>query len=155
MMGSMGSVANGRLERLDDAAQASLFSNSLALLGTAAAAGERMAISDTSSTLACATLATLLGSDALFGPGSGNATNNTRALSGGLDNLASGKLVGRFPGMGASETSCSGLVVSAVSCSASPQTYPSLPPPLSLSTPRFVVRWQIALFFFVVDVPCF
>jgi hypothetical protein len=118
MMGSMGSVANGNSERLDGTAQSSLFENSLALLDTASTPGARLAISESSSSSACMTFATLLGSDSLFGPSNSNSTNNSKALSAGLNNLASGKLVGRYAGMGASETSCSGLLVSAQKLSA-------------------------------------
>ena len=118
MMGSMGSVANGQPERLDSSAQASLFSGSLALLTAAATPDSRMAISDASSSSACTALATLLSSDELFGSGKSNSTNNSKALGDGLRNMASGKLVGRFAGMGSTETSCSGMLVSAQKLSA-------------------------------------
>ena len=75
MMRSMSSVANGQPGRLSSTAQASLFSTTLKLLNTAASPGSRIAISDSSSSSACNTFATLLGSDELFGLRNSNATN--------------------------------------------------------------------------------
>jgi hypothetical protein len=118
MMGSMGSVANGQLERLDTAAQTALFANSLGLLTSSATPGSRLAMSEASSTSACTTLATLLESEDLFGPSNSNSTNNSKAIGAALDNMASGKLVGRFAGMGATATSCGGLLLSAQKLSA-------------------------------------
>ena len=72
-----------------------------------------MALSTSSANSACSALATLLGSDALFGAANANATNHSAALGAGLNNLASGTLVGKYAGMGATATSCGGLAVSA------------------------------------------
>jgi hypothetical protein len=115
MMGSMSSVANGQSERLSSTAQATLFWNTLTLLKTAASPGSRIAISDSSSSSACNTLATLLGSDVLFGTGN---INYSSALSDAWSSMASGKLVGRFPGMSSTETRCNGVLVSAQKFSA-------------------------------------
>ena len=95
LMGSMGSVANGQAERMDGASQDGMFGLSLGLLGSASNPNDRIAISDSAGFAACAALATLVGSEYLFGPSNGNATNNSAALSGGLNLLASGKLVDR------------------------------------------------------------
>jgi len=119
LMGSMGSVANGQAERMDGASQDGMFGLSLGLLGTASNPNERVVISDSASYAACSALATLVGSEYLFGPSNLNATNNSAALSEGLNLLASGKLVDRYAGMAATATACSGLLVSASKLDAS------------------------------------
>ena len=118
VMGSLGTVANGQPERLDDSAQASMFGLSLALLAGANTEGARLSISDAAGAAACTALATLVSSDTLFGPSNINSTNNSAALSGGLNQLASGRLVDRFAGMAATETACPGLLVSAAKINA-------------------------------------
>jgi hypothetical protein len=125
LMGSVGAVASTDATRMTSDAQSSLLTLSLSVLDTANG-DDRIAISEAASASACSALAALIASDDLFGPGA-NLTNNSAtsssnisvALSAGLNNLASGTLVNMYAGMGATVTSCKGLLISAEKIEAS------------------------------------
>ena len=118
VFGAMGALGAGRPERLDAGAQESLLGLGRGLLGDAVGgggeSGGRVAVTGPAAAAACAALAPLLASDGRFGPAGATSTHNSEARGRGLDQLASGTLVGRFAGMGPAETACPGLLVSAL-----------------------------------------